>query len=528
MEYSLEFAKSLTVVVGFLRFFVSLVCLSIAVISFKRKRELQIFNQLSYFSFFMFAWDFFAGAYYLVSEINLLPILDALIYVFVPITALSFFFFCYCHYHDVFRMKSSFIIKFSIIPLITILLAITAPFRLSTIFQDYGTDIHYTPMREINTTLGLWFYVHSAYSYLLILAGSVLMVMKALKPKTHNRKMYTIMASVATFYCLYNIADTFFLPTNRVGIFTPLLHLLLVNSFFWSSFLDKVGTLEYLGKRDYFDNLSTPLFIFNKNQELISINSSANHFIMDMNKTFEQYMTVEELFGKDTFVSLDIPYEENGLLCYYLQNNMTNQIFYCQKAEVHSSRGVVLGFSLTINNMKTLDTLIHNLKEHAYNDSLCKCSNRTLFDQKKHELLNNITRPSALIIADLDGLKVVNDIYGHRDGDEYIRNSCQILKKVTRSSDNIFRIGGDEFLVLVHNTNKDGVDRIIKDIKAECEAQHTDYKFNISLGASLVNEDDANFDKHFEIADYNMYQNKVANKAAMDRKASMANKPNEN
>jgi diguanylate cyclase (GGDEF)-like protein len=518
MEYPLEFAKSLTVVVGFLRLFVSLVCLSISVLSFKRKRELQIFNQLSFFSFFMFAWDFLVGAYFLVSEISFLPILNSLIYVFVPLTALTFFFFGYCHYHEVFRMKTSFVLSFSIIPIITILLSVTTPLGIHNFFQDYGTGIVYKPTRELELTYGVWFYIHSAYSYLLILTGSGLLLIKALKPKTRNKKIYQIMASVATLYCFYNIAGTFFLPTNRVGIFTPLLHLLLVNSFFWSSFLDKEGTLEYLGKRDYFDNLSTPLFIFNKNQELISINSSANRFILDMNKTFEQYMSVENLFGKDSFNSLGIPYEENGLICYYIQHKISNQIFYCQKAEVHSSRGAVLGFSLTINNMKTLDTLIHNLEEHAYIDSLCKCGNRTLFDQKKHELLNNGSRPSALIIADLDGLKVVNDIYGHRDGDDYIRKSCQILKKVTRSSDNIFRIGGDEFLILVNNTNKAGIDRIIKEIKAECDTQKAEYNFNISLGVSLVIEEEANFDKHFEIADYNMYQNKVANKALIANK----------
>jgi diguanylate cyclase (GGDEF)-like protein len=77
----------------------------------------------------------------------------------------------------------------------------------------------------------------------------------------------------------------------------------------------------------------------------------------------------------------------------------------------------------------------------------------------------------ALMMMDLDHFKQVNDTYGHLAGDEVIQNFANVLKRVLRKSDFIFRYGGEEFLVLVPSTNTSEAQNIAQKILAEVRSQ---------------------------------------------------------
>ena len=106
-------------------------------------------------------------------------------------------------------------------------------------------------------------------------------------------------------------------------------------------------------------------------------------------------------------------------------------------------------FSDSFNEM--IDQLSHYREkmEHISNtDVLTGTANRRAFNQMIKKLWDKDI-PCAIVFIDIDGLKYVNDNYGHSGGNRYIKEVCQILKMNLKEDEFIFRIGGDELLILL-------------------------------------------------------------------------------
>jgi diguanylate cyclase (GGDEF)-like protein len=129
------------------------------------------------------------------------------------------------------------------------------------------------------------------------------------------------------------------------------------------------------------------------------------------------------------------------------------------------------------------------------------------------ERLNKSDRyPIAIIIGDLDGLKLVNDTYGHQQGDSYIKNMAEILKSVIRKDDILARFGGDEFAILLENANLQIAKKICKRIKNKCRQlsrkENLEIPLKISLGYHVEENKKEDLFVGLNKADQNMYNNK--------------------
>jgi len=95
------------------------------------------------------------------------------------------------------------------------------------------------------------------------------------------------------------------------------------------------------------------------------------------------------------------------------------------------------------------------LFERASNDSLTGLSNRRVFEERIYSMVDSAKRyhhPLSMISMDLDNFKMINDNLGHQSGDEVLKAVAQVLKKAVRSTDLLVRMGGDEFLLILDNT----------------------------------------------------------------------------
>lgn len=175
------------------------------------------------------------------------------------------------------------------------------------------------------------------------------------------------------------------------------------------------------------------------------------------------------------------------------------------------------------NKLRNMYTLISekeaNVRYLAYHDSLTGVANRRNITDKINEMIaeSSLVNPkSAILLFDLDGFKKVNDTYGHDIGDELLIKVANRVSKLIKESDTIGRLGGDEFIVLVHSIDENIVAKIAKRIIDRLNEPFTISEFQINISASIgisICPDDGN---HIEVlmqkADMAMYKAKKGGK----------------
>jgi len=120
--------------------------------------------------------------------------------------------------------------------------------------------------------------------------------------------------------------------------------------------------------------------------------------------------------------------------------------------------------------------------------------------------------PITLLVADMDNLKIVNDNYGHKMGDMYIKAAAEVLEKSSRNEDIVARIGGDEFAIILPETDFRTAEKIYQRIKFNQRKYNQQRELveclNISLGFAVKTKSEQNLDQIFKKADKMMYNNK--------------------
>lgn len=178
------------------------------------------------------------------------------------------------------------------------------------------------------------------------------------------------------------------------------------------------------------------------------------------------------------------------------------------KEPLINEKGGVTGIIGLINDVTEFELLKKKLREQAITDELTGLYNRAFLDEfvKTH---NDDCYPLAIISADCDGLKIINDTYGHIAGDEYIKAAVNLFKMVLPPERILFRMGGDEFLILLPATTEETALRLVEQMKEKQKAFQIKHKqLSVSFGVSVMNSGTDNFHTRFTESDQNMYLEK--------------------
>ncbi|MCR8922932.1 sensor domain-containing diguanylate cyclase [Dasania sp. GY-MA-18] len=154
-------------------------------------------------------------------------------------------------------------------------------------------------------------------------------------------------------------------------------------------------------------------------------------------------------------------------------------------------------------------------REMAHYDSLTSLPNRELFNQRINDAIARSKQQSktlALVFMDLNQFKPINDQHGHSTGDKVLQALGQRLKCSTRSIDTVARVGGDEFVAILENVNKEEALKIVENLRAlflqPIAIGPQLFTLGVSIGISLCPDDASDADSLIHIADMAMYQAK--------------------
>ena len=164
-----------------------------------------------------------------------------------------------------------------------------------------------------------------------------------------------------------------------------------------------------------------------------------------------------------------------------------------------------------------LQKRVEQLDMLAHQDSLINLPNRRGFMRELDRLIERAARyghGAAMLYVDLDGLKMINDTFGHKAGDEALIQVAELLTHGVRRSDLVARIGGDEFAVLLENANEESAHetaRRLEELICSCEFTHEGdaLPLSVAIGVGMIDEGDS-AEAVMARADEEMYRRKTA------------------
>ncbi|MPM07775.1 hypothetical protein SDC9_54083 [bioreactor metagenome] len=171
----------------------------------------------------------------------------------------------------------------------------------------------------------------------------------------------------------------------------------------------------------------------------------------------------------------------------------------------------LIGVSRDITERKSREDTIRYL---SYHDALTGIYNRAYFQEAKELLDSADYLPLSVIVCDVNGMKLINDAFGHSEGDKLLREIAEILMQCSRKEDIVTRIGGDEFSVLMPHTNNNAAREVVEHIRAMCEERRLDQAkkvvyTDIALGFATRNDIAESLDKTIILAEDLMYRRKL-------------------
>jgi diguanylate cyclase (GGDEF)-like protein/PAS domain S-box-containing protein len=178
-------------------------------------------------------------------------------------------------------------------------------------------------------------------------------------------------------------------------------------------------------------------------------------------------------------------------------------------------KGELIAVQGIIRNIDEKVKLQQDFEYRITHDALTNIYNREFFEQYMEKYNNHIDTSAAIILCDLDELKYVNDHYGHKKGDFLIKESANLLNRFFTENAIVARIGGDEFAIIIIDTDKAEVEHLCHKLSEkinEYNINSKDIKIKMSMGYVFNEHSIGKMENLFAEADKNMYQDKYAKK----------------
>jgi diguanylate cyclase (GGDEF)-like protein/PAS domain S-box-containing protein/putative nucleotidyltransferase with HDIG domain len=258
--------------------------------------------------------------------------------------------------------------------------------------------------------------------------------------------------------------------------------------------------------------------------------------ITEFNHAFEQLSGVkrEELIGKRVDQLKEVV--ENEVLMHYILETVDGESRSNVEIPITHQSGesrAVLWSSAVIRDSEGKNTAtivqgtdITERKEAdeknlylSYHDHLTDLYNRRYFEYRLSQLNEDRYLPLTIVMGDVNGLKLINDSFGHEAGDEILKKAAYVIKKGCRENDVVARIGGDEFGIILTKADEESAEKIVRRFKDEAQAVDFDNKLlSISFGYSTLHQRNKKIEEVMMEAENYMYRRKMYESASMRNK----------
>jgi diguanylate cyclase (GGDEF)-like protein/PAS domain S-box-containing protein len=412
------------------------------------------------------------------------------------------------------------IIYFSIFPVITLFLVFTNEFH-NLIWTD-AKIIIFNSSTMIIKDYNIIYFIYTAYLYILIITGIIIIIMSFAKSfKKSNRK-----SGWKNLLLIPYISIPLIMAIIKKLGFNPFPNLeevpivLSIGTLVVIAILNrtKIREIMPMAFKTVFEKMKDGLILLDRKDNVIKMNPTSQN-IFDT--------PIDEVSGKpieDLIISSNGSSEEkmdlmankiadkNGLLTVTESSSGVDGQHYYDTihSDIKNNRGKYMGKVIVLRDITNIKKAEEDIKYLSFHDKLTRLYNRAFFDFELKRLNTARQFPLSLVIGDVNGLKLINDAFGHPCGDKLLIKIADILKECFRDEDIVARWGGDEFSVILPQTSMDEAINIIDRVYKKCKESSTDIlPLSISLGAATKVSASQNIKEVIKEAEDNMYRHKL-------------------
>ncbi|SEP76293.1 diguanylate cyclase (GGDEF) domain-containing protein [Lachnospiraceae bacterium RM5] len=363
--------------------------------------------------------------------------------------------------------------------------------------------------------------IHRIVDYFIFFCVILIFIMATVKSLKFYRERYIIilisMSVVAIFQTYFIFSQS---PIDRsmagYAVFGIIIYYFSIN-FRSRRLLDRVLS-------DIVSKLSDAFYILDPDRKCIWSNEQGYKlFNLDINKKTSILTDKVNEFFKDGNKQA----KNKQDLCFRSSINIEDEIHYFELEEsyVRDDNGHTNGIYLRVHDI-TNDELEKQMREkqygkisrEAYKDALTSIGNKSAYNReisKLNERIKEGLKDFAVVMADINDLKKINDEHGHKMGDMYIKGCCHLICDVFKHSP-VFRIGGDEFVVILTGNDFMARKELVKSLRAAYKKAYENNeladweKYSASVGIAEYASDDDSYELVFKRADKHMYEEKKA------------------
>lgn len=380
-------------------------------------------------------------------------------------------------------------------------------FDIGTITTDMGTSYHQLLIYSGQK-------IHHIIDYsVLFCVVLIFLISSIVTPKIYRERFTVLLVSIVMIGIVQAhyifITNTYDRSVIGYGILGFLI-------FYFSICYRPLRLLDQL-LSNIVSNLSDAFYIFDSNGKCIWANEQGCELVGFKGNNYEQINAeLINMFG-------EISQYDKQIIKKSVENGNDIHFYTLEEKQVKASNGKSNGSYLRIQDitkeeleLKARDKQIGKISYEAYKDALTGVGNKSLYNKKVNEMNKNIANglnEFAVIMVDINNLKRINDEYGHKAGDIYIKGCCQIICRIF-SNESIFRIGGDEFAVILQG--KDFTERFqaVEELRSLYDKSFKQtgseewLRYSASVGIAEYASDDNSFELVFKRADKAMYEEK--------------------
>lgn len=248
---------------------------------------------------------------------------------------------------------------------------------------------------------------------------------------------------------------------------------------------------------------------------------------LDANDSYEKLIGLKraDIIGK---TALEVfPGMDNNWIAKYGQVATTAQPIHFEYYDEHVDKHFeVVAYSPRFKQFATIISEVSERKKAeqeirylSYHDYLTGLHNRRFYEEELERLDTPVNLPIALIMADVNGLKLINDSFGHAMGDELLKKAARLITEAVPESSIVARLGGDEFIVILPQTDIFQAVDVINELKAKTANDRIGaVDISISFGYEIKEMQDQDIHDIYKRAEDDMYRHKLYESASIKNK----------